>query len=632
MPPWQQFIASALSFPIDNTAALVNAKVDFTLFKFEAPAEFAPVGPALTARRRQEAETGPVHRTARRLAALFEDIAPPKPKLVAAYGKRVSNIISLSSINPRGATQHGPFEPFVGADGTAMWAAATSGTGAIEIVMSTLQDINREDLALWDASARSWRRSADQAMANQVQQLELVTKDLNIGFTDGPTLYAKVIAVWNQAMTGMEEFLKGTPQQISDASILLAFSAWHLFPDLIVLEKEPLKISFNDRLFPPNSVGTILLSASDRTLRGVQWSLTLSHLHYYGGAVEVSSLASQPRVKFKRVRLAASGCLFFKWRLNHRDFITAAKVLCGLWETLLGNVERPKDQPATEQFRWLYTFIQASNDLLLAQSQKKVLYEDYMRVVRFGFRRGEEFLGPAEELICPFFGLTNKHVLEALKAAEDLECGIEYLRSVARASGLEPGDAMIHCATWRAFESSGHNPSLYEYVTVCPHQVLAEVGNGDLEPVDISARWLEPKETPTAAEDLQRRKAAISLKGELVITDVSKVEQGDADQLLWNNPPKLFSNSRCSATDTTSHQAHAHAPGCDCLTAKSYQTILFTCQIGSYHCGLYLPRKIDLLDDIRFEPSSALDALHVLRSSAHRGTLWSYMSSLVHES
>ncbi|KIW90064.1 uncharacterized protein Z519_09495 [Cladophialophora bantiana CBS 173.52] len=678
MPRFDQFLASALSLTNENSAALINTKFDFTLFRVEAPAEFAPVGPALSARRRLEAETGSVHRTARRLAALFEYITPSKPHLVSAYGRRVSSIISHRSINPRGSTQDGPFEPFVGADGTAMWAAATSGPGAIgmyllacmlarawdssqavsiwvELVktraneirsgfengehtptttlMSTLQDISREDLALWDASARSWLRSADQAKQWHVKQLELVTKDLNIAFSQGPTTYAKVIAAWTQAMAGMEDLLKGFPQQISDASILLAFSAWHLFPDLILLADGVLKIPFRDDLFPENGIGTIGLLPADKSSRGIQWSLTLSHLRYYGGAAEVSSLASQPRVSFGRVRLAVLGCLFFKWRLNRRDFIAAAKFLSGLWEILIENGDRPLHQPVTEQFRWLYTFIQASNDLLLAQSNNTPLYEDYLRIIGFGYRRGREFLGPAEETINPFFGLNNRHVVEALKAAEDPECGVNFLRSVAQASGVEPGNAIILCGHWEEFESSVKNPTLYEYATARPHQILADVvGKGTQELVNFSARWFEPQKTGAGAGALQQRKHAISMKGELVITDTS-VSKDDGNNLLWYNPPKLFSHLKCNASNTTSHttldQISTQSLGCDCLTGKSDERISFTRGLGSYHCGLYLAQRINLCTDIRIDPLSALDAL---RSSAHRGTLWSYMSSLAHKS
>ena len=58
-------------------------------------------------------------------------------------------------------------------------------------------------------------------------------------------------------MVAMENFLCGRPQMIADGSIFLAFSAWHLFPDLIVLGNEPIKIDFKDKLVPSTGVGTV---------------------------------------------------------------------------------------------------------------------------------------------------------------------------------------------------------------------------------------------------------------------------------------------------------------------------------------------------------------------------------------
>ena len=93
--------------------------------------------------------------------------------------------------------------------------------------------------------------------------------------------------------------------------------------------------------------------------------------------MEVCGEASQPRVSVLQFRLVALGCLFFKWRLNRRDFIPAAKFLSGLWELLLQNHERPPHIPVIHQFRWLYVFVQASSDLLLSKSLNAPLFDEY---------------------------------------------------------------------------------------------------------------------------------------------------------------------------------------------------------------------------------------------------------------
>jgi hypothetical protein len=77
---------SIISVTNENTFALVNVNADFSLIKLEAPSEFRELGRSLTHHRREMAEEGAVHRTARRLGALFESIAPLAPHLIRAYG------------------------------------------------------------------------------------------------------------------------------------------------------------------------------------------------------------------------------------------------------------------------------------------------------------------------------------------------------------------------------------------------------------------------------------------------------------------------------------------------------------------------------------------------------------------
>ena len=203
-----QFSAGLLSAANENILALNNFKFDFSLLKVDAPREYSELGQALSTGRRNEAEDGSHHKTARRLGSLFEQIIPSTPHLIKAYGLRSSEIATSSFVNPKGSAKDGPFESYVGVDGTAMWAAATSGVPAIaayllacmlarawdareavsiwvELVeqrrkdimnadvnhdiisessrMSAFHEIERQDLALLDASARSWLESADQA-------------------------------------------------------------------------------------------------------------------------------------------------------------------------------------------------------------------------------------------------------------------------------------------------------------------------------------------------------------------------------------------------------------------------------------------------------------------------------------
>lgn len=110
---------------------LAHVNFDFSLVKLEAPVEYQTVGACLSRRRKEEAETGPLHIVARKLSALFAADIPNAPRLFSAYGQRASKIAGDPAFNPIGSRCDGAFADHIGADGTSIWAAATSGDGAI---------------------------------------------------------------------------------------------------------------------------------------------------------------------------------------------------------------------------------------------------------------------------------------------------------------------------------------------------------------------------------------------------------------------------------------------------------------------------------------------------------------------
>ena len=194
-----KFVVGGAVATQEFTTALANINFDFSLVKMEAPLEYRRLGSALSSKRKRDAEEGSTHITARKLGALFSDDLPHTPNLSRAYGLRVSEIAENPRFNPRGSYRDGPFIDNVGADGTSIWAAATSGRGALAVHLlacllarvwssseaisiwseiitarkSLLQsrvqgqefhpsmvtacqvDIERDRLAEWDASARS---------------------------------------------------------------------------------------------------------------------------------------------------------------------------------------------------------------------------------------------------------------------------------------------------------------------------------------------------------------------------------------------------------------------------------------------------------------------------------------------
>jgi hypothetical protein len=108
------------------------------------------------------------------------------------------------------------------------------------------QDITRRDLSLWDSSAIAWLRTADRATQWSQCQLKIIVKNISTPIAGGPSTFDKVISFWKRSILAVEQLLSGKPQDIMDGTAFLTFSAWHLFPDLIVLGAEPKKVEFKD--------------------------------------------------------------------------------------------------------------------------------------------------------------------------------------------------------------------------------------------------------------------------------------------------------------------------------------------------------------------------------------------------
>jgi hypothetical protein len=186
------------------------------------------------------------------LGALFEQILPTTPNLVKAYGSRASAIFQSPGVNPRGSKRDGPFESLVGANGSFVWAAATSGPASIAVhllacmlarswsrkeatsiwveiveerkreveatmkdgyvlsmslVMVAGQEIAREQLRLWDDSARSWLQCAETVKTSEQKWLELIIKNIDIPVSTGEITYSKVLAAWKSATNELENLL-----------------------------------------------------------------------------------------------------------------------------------------------------------------------------------------------------------------------------------------------------------------------------------------------------------------------------------------------------------------------------------------------------------------------------------------
>ena len=248
----QASLASATS---EVTVAAANLNFDFTLVKLEAPKEYQALGSSLSLKRKDNAEHGSSHKTARQLGALFEGVCPATPKLLEAYGIRASEIAKASQQKSEPYIKT-LFGEYAGIDGTTIWAAATSSKSALHVHLLACmlarmwsaqeavaiwtelvkerkqdiarkldgddgisfslaaavgQDIARPQLAAWDASARAWLRTADDIFLRKQKQLELIIKNLSLPVVGDEKVFSSVLTAWSTAVTTMEHLISGMP-------------------------------------------------------------------------------------------------------------------------------------------------------------------------------------------------------------------------------------------------------------------------------------------------------------------------------------------------------------------------------------------------------------------------------------
>ncbi|KAK3393477.1 hypothetical protein B0H63DRAFT_458306 [Podospora didyma] len=507
-------LSNSLITGINETQlALASLNFDFSLIKVEAPVEYSGIGSALAKVRRDNAEFGRPHRTARKLSALFESVIPQMPKVVAAYGKRSSEIIETPGLNPTSKNEkHGPFAAFVGADATSIWAAATSGgvsiavhllacllarsfkdpaqsasvwaeiveerqreilatsqspmlsTSQVAAINAASQPIPRDELREWDASVRAWLQTADSAMRKEHTQLKLILDNITLPVAAGGGLYADVIRSWTSALQGLERLLNGEPQSVVDGAILLAISAWHLFPTLLVLGNPTTKVAFADKLVPPGGVLTIgITNVPDSAFgkRGIYWSAALSHYQYYGRPVKAVGEIDD-RLTIEELHFATLGSLLGSWKAPRSKLDLSLQWFVSLWNC----VKRVK--ASLRGPKWLENLATAALCYLEATENGR---KEYVRLIDFGQRRGRNFLSKSSPersgssgSFLPWFGLRCPHILHSLLQGSPKECGIHYLRKTAEAAGLKYSEALI--ALVRNDASRTTKREIHEYTTV----------------------------------------------------------------------------------------------------------------------------------------------------------------------
>lgn len=471
-------VPSAANFSLGVAPALANLNFDFSLYKVQAPKEFEGVGSALSTFRREEAENGIPHTIARKLGALFERLLPSTPGLTRAYGQRASEISQTASKALPSRSKYGVFSSRVGTDATSIWAAATSGGGAIAVhllacllarmwdgseataiwvqlvrcrqeaifasfeknesaeiatLAAAKQDLPRTQLAEWDASARAWLRAADSVKNVQQTQLMLIIDNFRAPVNGEIDTYESVMSAWTACMAQMESLVLGIPQKAHSGEILLALSAWHLFPDMALVTPCVKNVRQNDPVFASGGILTIGLETPhpNPNQNGVYWSLPLAHLRHYGEPVQSEhsiNSRERSRISLEEFLQAALGCFLQGWGeagANTPVAITWLSTVYGLLHKAAstGSEDARRLVHGRAESSWLNLILLAAKHHLNQSGNERLTAS---KLISLGRKHGKNFLGLPDK---PVFGLLYRGAFVGL--IQDEEERISFLRKIA---------------------------------------------------------------------------------------------------------------------------------------------------------------------------------------------------------
>ena len=519
---------------LEITPALANIHFDFSLYKVDAPKEFKDVGDSLSVIRRERAEEGQPHKTARKLGALFESRLPATPELFSAYGVRASDISQAASIGAEDRRSYGIFASQVGVDATTVWAAATSGRGAIachllacmlariwdgpqatsiwmeiidqrkkevqdefdkinsinlECLSAAKQEISREQIREWDASARAWLRVADKIKAPQQKQMKLIVDNIDLEVNKKTATYESVLSAWKSSLSQMEALVSGIPQTAQNGELLLALTSWHLFPDLIVLRPDSLNVRLKDPIFCKGGLVTIGLEKSPAhasTCGGISWSLPLAQLRHYGAPVmSRKSLNSTERQRLSREEflLACLGSFSYGWGCTIDEVQPYMRWLCRLSCAIrrCAAAGDPEARALHQAENSWFNLMLASAECYMSKSGSERQHGD--KLLLLGRKHGKSFLGLANR---PLVGFAERGLYVRVFSTE---VQIVHLREVAmqlvNELGIPPRSIFIRYA----YRYNATSTPIYEYATAVPVSGKRAC-DSTAGPITTHCRWL----------------------------------------------------------------------------------------------------------------------------------------------
>ena len=343
-------------------------------------------------------------------------------------------------------------------------------------------EIPRSQLADWDASARSWLKTADMMKSKEQDELMFILNKIQISVHEDTRVFPSVISTWVSALKSMEMLLNGTPQAVNSGPLLIALGAWYIYPEIIVLGDEPVRHHFDDPLIPNGGMVTLGLARpnpGNENDAGIHWVLSFAHLRYYGKPILRQRKLSHDssRLTFDQFVKAAFGSLLGLWLPTETSLPQISKLFVAVENAFEAHVlpreevelhrAPPPFDPIIDyqknRSHWFHLLADAARSFT---DSGDASHETTCRLVRKGFRSSSRFIGtPIHD--SPFFDLLHYKVLDT--CLDGPEARIQFLRKYARSRYTEDTGFIIryylHYSKRKDFEYA----TQAQFATVFPY-------------------------------------------------------------------------------------------------------------------------------------------------------------------
>ena len=247
-------------------------------------------------------------------------------------------------------------------------------------------------------------------------QVMLILENAGLSIHSKPGVYEDVMNAWMLALVTMNDTVGGVAQNVCGGGVLLALSAWHLYPDMVFLGREMTHIRQNDSILAPGGLITIGISHSEK-LDGISWSMSLAHMRYYGRPVESqrSVGATSTKVPFEMIVYVAIGSMLNAWGDVALNIPNTFKVWVILQNHLLESISRRR------LLAWFHLLADYANSFLDASAFRQ---EELTRFIQLGRRRCKTFLSERDlvpKQATPFWGLLKTSSVHGLVGLLDAQ-------------------------------------------------------------------------------------------------------------------------------------------------------------------------------------------------------------------